>query len=384
MKVLVITPTCTHPANQGNRVRVQQISGAFRAAGAEVDLLYYAMDGVEQNSLESMRHAWDSVILVSLKGFRPRRSTPRYWGIDDWVSPSLIETVRGLAATVSYDAVIVNYVWCSAILDCFPPGPDGPLRIIDTHDAFGQRRELMEASGLEPHWFYTTQSDEARGLDRADVVVAIQGVEADYFRKLTRADVRTIAYMRPAEATSDVIVGNRPMRVGYVGSANPWNVQSVEMFDAALDAARDRFPSGRVPEVLIFGHVADKLAGLKLCSPMGPVTDVADVYARVDLMVNPMVGGTGLKIKTVESLSYGLPILSTRAGGSGLEELHPDLALADLDALVDRLIELANSPETVTALQHDMQAAYRAFEAGVNTDIRSLLERAKAHSAARA
>ncbi len=383
MKVLVVTPTCTHPADQGNRVRVHQISQSFKNAGAELDLLYYALDGVNQKSLESMRRAWDSVILVALRGFRPRRSSPRYWGVDDWVSPSLIETVRALAASVSYDAVIVNYVWCSAILECFPRGSSGPLRIIDTHDAFGQRRELMQASGLEPHWFYTNEADEARGLDRADIVVAIQSQEAEYFRGLTRSDVRTIAYMRPAEPVAEVDVGNRPLRVGYVGSANPWNVRSVEMFDAALDEARDRFPEGRMPEVLIFGNVADKLAGMKHCVLMGPVVDVADVYARVDIMVNPMVGGTGLKIKTVESLSYGLPILSTLAGGVGLDWLHPDLALADMSALVNRLAELATAPERVARLQNDMNAAYRSFEASVDVDFQTLLNSVRRHAALR-
>jgi glycosyltransferase involved in cell wall biosynthesis len=89
--------------------------------------------------------------------------------------------------------------------------------------------------------------------------------------------------------------------------------------------------------------------------------DVIDAYLRMDVVVNPMIGGTGLKIKTVEGLAYGRPVLSTKAGASGLSIEHPDLLHEDIDSLVERIHELAKSPEEAITLAEQMQSSYSRF-----------------------
>jgi Glycosyl transferases group 1 len=46
---------------------------------------------------------------------------------------------------------------------------------------------------------------------------------------------------------------------------------------------------------------------------LGVVERLEYFYAMVDCIVNPMIGGTGLKIKTIEALGYGRPIIGTVA-----------------------------------------------------------------------
>jgi hypothetical protein len=76
----------------------------------------------------------------------------------------------------------------------------------------------------------------------------------------------------------------------------------------------------------------------------------------------------------VEALGFGRPVLSTRAGGAGLEEIHPDLLHADCASLIGRLGELIAQPGEVAALSLAMQAGYRTFYEGVETRLRGLLE----------
>jgi len=380
MRVLVVTPTPTAPATQGNRVRVAQVASTFKRAGATVDLLYYALDGFDAAALEAMRNDWDSVMVLHPDGFTPRRSLADRWGIDDWISPQLIQCARGLAASVAYDAVIVNYVWCSAVLDCFPAGPGAPLKIIDTHDAFGSRAERIREAGLTPHWYYTSRTEEGRGLDRADIVLAIQSEEAVYFQSITRAEVRTIEYARPMDP-----VGPRARRrgctqswrIGYIGSANPWNLLSVRRFDQLMVAGRRQFGAEGPPKVLLFGPIAEQVGELNYCLPMGVVGDVRDAYEQVDLVINPMVGGTGLKIKTVEALSYGRPIVSTLAGGIGLEWLHNDLVHPDLLSLIKRLAVLSANDEEFDELKLSMPDAYRCFYTEVDAKMTALIAAAQ-------
>jgi hypothetical protein len=299
--------------------------------------------------------------------------------VDDWISPALLQAVRFLAETTHYDVVVVNYVWCSLLLDAFcEPGPRGArtLRILDTHDAFADRHEVARKAGMRPHWFYTSAAEEGRGLDRADIVLAIQSKEAEHFAAITRARVATIEYAAPPRFLA--ASGKRTLTVGYLGSGNPWNVRSVEEFDAALAAAYaapDSVADGKDRTAFrLFGGVTRAVGKLAMFVPLGVMDDVRDAYAEMDLVVNPMVSGTGLKIKTVEALAFGRPVLSTRAGGAGLEAIHPDLTHEDSASLIGRLQELIAQPEEVAVLSLAMQAGYRTFYDGVHTRLRALLE----------
>jgi glycosyltransferase involved in cell wall biosynthesis len=357
MRALVITPTPTHPTNQGNRARVTQIASALKQAGAQVEVLYFAIDGLEDGSVQAMREAWDTVYIVAADGFVPRRKNPSYWGLDEWVSPQLVQAVRFLADSKHYDVVVVNYVWCSALLPIFDS--QTTLRVLDTHDAFGDRHKLSRAAGIAPHWFYTTVAEEARGLDRADLVLAIQEEEGAYFRKNTRVPVEVVEYSAPTQYLAWHPTGRT--KFGYIGSANPWNLESVRAFDKLLfedplaDALRNK------ADFLLFGGITKKIGRLDVFHSMGTVADVKDAYAAMDVVINPMLGGTGLKIKTVEALAYGRPIIATQAGGAGLEEIHADLQHDSLEAVYQRLKYLADQPKEVFVVKTQMQQNYQEF-----------------------
>jgi glycosyltransferase involved in cell wall biosynthesis len=53
---------------------------------------------------------------------------------------------------------------------------------------------------------------------------------------------------------------------------------------------------------------------------LGAVENKKLLYKRASLVVNPMLFGTGIKIKNVESLGYGMPLITTPVGAEGLEE----------------------------------------------------------------
>ncbi len=365
MRSLVITPTPTHPTHQGNRARVAQIATALRRRGP-VEILYSAIDGAEPETLAAMRDAWDGVHVVPPVSVRPRRAVPSHWGVDEWVAPQLVVAARALAATTRYDVVVANYVWCSLLLECFDA--PGTVRVLDTHDVFADRHGLARAAGLSPHWFHTTAAEEARGLARADVVLAIQPAEAAHFARLSAAPVRLLEYAPPPVTLPPRADGGRV--VGYFGSANPWNVASLTAFDRLL-ATREGFADARF---LLLGGITRAIVAPRVFQPAGTVADVADAYAAIDLVVNPMVGGTGLKIKTVEALAHGRAVLATRDGGAGLEALGPDLALADPTALADRLARVLARPGGIAEVAARQAPRYAAFQAGVAARLAALVD----------
>jgi glycosyltransferase involved in cell wall biosynthesis len=51
---------------------------------------------------------------------------------------------------------------------------------------------------------------------------------------------------------------------------------------------------------------------------MGIVPSPREIYQVSLFMINPMLSGTGLKIKTVEAMAHGRAIISTPAGVEGM------------------------------------------------------------------
>jgi glycosyltransferase involved in cell wall biosynthesis len=57
----------------------------------------------------------------------------------------------------------------------------------------------------------------------------------------------------------------------------------------------------------------------------GFVPDLADFYRRVRVAIAPLRFGAGVKLKTVEALQYGVPVVATTVGAEGLEALPGDV-----------------------------------------------------------
>jgi len=79
---------------------------------------------------------------------------------------------------------------------------------------------------------------------------------------------------------------------------------------------------------------------------LGPVDDLAPVYAACNVVIVPIFSGSGTRIKILEAFAFSRPIVTTPIGCEGLDlihDYHAMIAQTD-DAFVDVITELAHSP----------------------------------------
>lgn len=346
LRILVVSPVPSHPPNQGNAARILAFGRELQLRGAVLDYLYYGMEGLTNDQRAAMSAFWHRFFFqASSPKKRPARASR--WGIDDWCPEELRNYVRELVRTNRYHAIIVNYVWMSGVLVDL----DIPCKVIDTHDLFSDRHKILERNDLDPRWFFTSVDEERRGFERADIVVGIQENESARIRAMQDAEVITIGHV----IAPHFLLGHRRAEAfflfGYLGSANPWNVRSVRELDAAL--------AGEVEEPLSWA-LAGTICRRDLHLQSGPyrmglVDTLADFYRNVDCVINPMIGGTGLKIKTVEALSFGNPVIGTHDAFEGLPTTH---ALHELATMED-MVEAMKDYRSIPALQAELLRASR-------------------------
>jgi hypothetical protein len=314
---------------------------AMQGMGADITMLHYATEGVSAAAVRQMRETWGDIELVFPSGFVHRRSFVTRYGIDDWFDDKIAVAAESLLQNKQFDVCVVNYAWYSKLFEVLPRDV---VRIIDAHDVFGARADYFAEIGLDPEWFYTSIEQESIGLNRADFVLAIQEQEAEILRARTESSVHTVGFL---EADGFLPLRKRlpsdRLVVGYIGSGNPFNVASMRVFAEDMKA-RPEFRGAL--EVRVAGKVCSAFE--RIPHPftlMGVVDSVVDFYRSVDVVINPMRGGTGLKIKSQEALSSGKPLVASADAMTGIHTAHSSHQLESNAAILDRLMLLAQRPE---------------------------------------
>ncbi len=334
--ILIVSPIPSHPQFQGNSARIYRLNRMFQLCGYQVHFLYFGMEGLSEKQREEMERQWDYFYFVKPEGAAAEPSFGSYFDIDDWYDDRVSDFVDELCQKWSFDVCLANYVWFSKVLEAIP---DSTRKVIDTHDVFGDRHIVAKEAGLEPVWFYTTKEQEAYALNRADVVLAIQDEEKKYFEQITSRQVEVMGYVVPYQPL--VSAKNEKIVIGYIGSGNPFNVESLKVFQDAvmeLPELMQRFT------FVLGGTVCKAFSDLnEIFDIIGLVDDLDEFYRQIDIAINPMVGGTGLKIKSLEALSYGKSLLATEDAMVGIpscDELHKSKSIKEM---VNNLLNLDDS-----------------------------------------
>lgn len=206
------------------------------------------------------------------------------------------------------------------------------LSIMDTHDIMSRRMQIYAQHGRDHH-IKISEAEEMQRLGRFDLVLAIQEEERQTLSARLGED-KAMLCAHPV-AVRPHFKSRPPRRLVYVAGTNPANVDSMEWFLAQVWPRLGDLGL----ELHVFGTIAGRLATNRTVTSdaaivlHGPIEDVETVYARGDIVINPVLYGGGLKIKTVEAMGYGLPAVTTAEGAAGLADL------------ADRAFLVADTPE---------------------------------------
>jgi len=271
--------------------------------------------------------------------------------LDSFSNDRLANEVSSICSAGKFDAVIIEYVWHGYLARAVDRKQS--LLILDTHDIYHRRMVEYARFGRRPDKT-VTRKQELAIYAQFDRLIAIQKVEFDYLEKLFPG--RVILAMHPVmahPANHDERIKNRSpadkLNLIYFASYGDANIDAIEWF---VDEVWNTGLAARF-ELQIHGAICDSLhisrAGVRVC---GKSATVDAVYNTADVAINPQRFGSGLKIKTVEAMGYGVPVLTTTVGAEGLEEVR-DLALLCADDRNDmrrQLFRLADDIELQKSL----------------------------------
>lgn|GEM_PF-1139086 len=372
--ILVLSPTPSHPQDAGNRKRIYALTKYLQELGATVYFVYCPREWdreIPQNSYNGMNECWDYFFVSYPVQRAVHRTDSEYFEIDAWWDVGIEFTVNWIKLSVDIDMVLCNYVFYSKVLELFD---ESVTKVIDTHDIVSNRNYLLEKKLGYRDFFFTSPESEQKALNRAHLILSIKEDESSWFKCLSPTPVLTIGHLEPQPTDikpKEIEYSN--IKLGFIGSANPINRKNLESF-------LDRY-------LAIYGQYADRftfVVGGKICSVLdkrfeddveilGMVDDVSEFYEAVDIVVLPFEFSTGLKIKTVEALSWDKPCIGTVNAFEGLGSSCKYHSFKNIENLVYGIEDLILEPQSVIAqLRQDSDLVRTSYANKVKGSIQKL------------
>lgn len=332
----------------------------LKGMGYAVDGVFYVQDEISRDSREALLRFFDRATILFPQTARQDRLADGVTApnLDIWCGQELLDLCARMSGEERYAGIIVHQPWLSRVFEAVPQGTQ---KYLFMHDNFAGRAERFEAQNLPRRlaWLSVSEEEQARCMRRADIVFAVQEEELAVFEWQAKRPVIQVKIALDDKTETPFPAGRSRLMVGIVASANENNRVAVEEFVRLWE----REPAlGAKAELCIAGDIG---AFVRSADPsiriLGRVVDLDAFYAGLDLAINPDCGGTGIKVKSLEALSYGRPLLCSPAGGAGLHSTSPEHALPDRAAMIARAALLAERRELLAPLREASVALFHEY-----------------------
>ncbi len=378
-KILIIKPSLPYPPDQGTRVLS---FGLIRTLQAEFDVtvltrLQTREQETDANELEnhcsrvvtvmapnkkSAFHRVAYKLVYMVKSVLGRRSLKSLYDC-----PGVIEREARSLAGLGFDLVVLEYWQMSRLMELFPR----EKVILLTHDVellVNRHNALLEKSLIRKikkvrKWL-VEQREELHAYRAAHRVLALTERDATAVRKIRTGHIESVATDAPGPASTDTgtsaeqtpgalvdkagvevlpfgldtdsyaessIVRN-PREILFMGELRAsFNADALEYFIlkvfphlSDVEDMRITIVGGELPEHLQFFSKDERV------EVTGRVPDVRPYLARTACLVVPLRFGGGLRIRILEAMMMGAPIVCSSVAIAGMEfKPGRDYLLAD-------------------------------------------------------
>ncbi len=213
-----------------------------------------------------------------------------------------------------FDIALIEYIEMSFVI---PMLGDQTLTILDTHDLVSDRIQSFAENGIRYNGIMLSEEEELEIFNCFDKVLLIN--QKDYEKVAARIGFDTAMLVPHAATLNKRLPRSTVKNIGFVGSEYIPNVAAINWF---LKNVWPHIGSNFGLTLNIYGNVAQHIqSGPHLASNVqihGFVNDLSVAYDTCDIIINPVSCGAGLKIKNVEALAGGLPLITSTHGSEGL------------------------------------------------------------------
>lgn len=403
-RILFVASEYPYPPHHGSAVHAWSLLQSLKQLGFTVDLIATVRNRPKEEHIDAVRSIVDQLFVVERS-----RSISAALGLDPFQVRSR-RALQSVALSKAYDIVVLKSDYVASILD--NPSLTTKVRILI---ADGEARYFRELSKLSSSWkerlFYRAEAFKfdkfcPRTRPRCDLLWFVSDWERVLHLRKHPEDSCKAVFLPPDPGGGKMYpYSGDGDEVLFVGSLTfPPNLEGLEWYledihpRLSKKATHTLTIAGRTDgaSIPILNKMARRYSNISLCfDPQ----ELRDLYKKAAVFVNPVLRGAGIKLKTIDALQAGVPVVSTSIGmeGTGLVD-GKHLIVADspdgfvrgvTSLLTDRSLArtLVESAQSFLAETYDCKrnvvrslAALPVSSPGAETQIRKEEATASAHS----
>ena len=393
MRVLVLTQVLVYPPDAGPKVKTLQV---LRHLAAQHDVVYctFVRSSKEVQDAEKLREVCRRVVTIPLK--RSRVGDVRFLAGSLATGDSFLfrrdyraqmqAMVRQLLQEERIEVLHVDQL----NMMCFVPADWSGTVILDEHNPVWQVFERLQKGERNPlkRWFLGREARairklEARACHRAQVVLAVSEEDKQALQVITGKSVliEVVPITVSAEHFTSIVEARNPqpnklLTIGtmfWLPNSEGviwWLREGYEKLRAICPDLIYDIVGARPPRAL--QKVAERCKGVQL---HGYVAEAVPFWTSTSALAVPILSGGGVRVKILEAMAMGVPVISTTIGCEGLDVRSGEhLLVADTPAAFARACakvlqdkelaqQLAQNARQLILERYDAKVALRTLDA---------------------
>lgn len=359
MRLLFISGWFPYPPDNGSRIRIFNLLKQL-SRHHEIDLLSFAQGPVSQERLDKMKSYCRSVRTVPYQEFSPRGLkallgffSPRPRSVIDTYSQEMQALVAGAVADNAFDVVVASQM--RAVPYALPlkqlPRVFEEIELAVLHEQFVRQDDIVSRMRYRLTWWKLSSFIKQLLREFAGCTVVSERERDLVLKIMPGYDSLAIV---PNGVDLDTYSGDlgkpQPDTLIYSGalsfSAN---------YDAMMYFLKDIFPQIKARRPGASLKITGRNDGVPLehlpldhgVQLTGYLDDVRPAIAQSWICVVPLLVGGGTRLKVLEAMALGTPVVATSKGAEGLE-ISPgqDILIADEPTeFAEAVVRLLGDPD---------------------------------------
>lgn len=235
--------------------------------------------------------------------------------VQSWVTPGARRFFAQVVERENYDTIIVFYDYLAPLLDKLTVKARKIYFMVDS--VFMQQYAATRPSLRRMITAGKLLDGDLQLAKRFDHIICVSKDEQLFYQRMLERNVDFIPHLiQRAPKKVTVPIQLRKWDAFFVGFANALNEEGIRWF---LDEVQPHLDKNL--RILLAGS-ATKCVDRQYdnVEVISYIEDLDGTYEDVKVVLCPMIHGTGIKIKVVEALARGLPVVCTDRGVDGLPD----------------------------------------------------------------
>ncbi|MDP9957810.1 glycosyltransferase [Epilithonimonas hungarica] len=354
-KILFFFPENPFSSRAGNVTRAKTTLSILKKLGNHIDLVGVSEIYSEQNdTTEVNSDIVDNLFLIRQRPPKKKTSLD-YWEhkiLQNFTKPNpynfaLTNFAKKEFVEIfnkgKYHIIIINYEFWTGLID--DVSMKNTKKIIDTHDWI-TLNEFYKNKSLDIGKRF---NEEINNLSKFDKIITISEDEHIVFKRFLGKKVINIPPSFPAHFETNL---KKKYDLIFVGSENIFNIKSMQWF---FENVYPFLPKNI--NIVIIGRICRRIEKKTNVELIEFVESLEEYYGQSKIAICPMLEGTGIKIKVIEALSYGLPIVGTERSIDGFSSKLSNgcLVADDPEKFRDNIVSLLENKPYYDEIKKDAE-----------------------------